>query len=430
MIKKWFLTLSIAERATLLIILAIVIGGIIKSGYYTIHYGGTDLRVRVVGARLLNTNHSPYFYKWSQGDPDKFANPNDGNGFTNGVSVAPGILYLQSVFTFLDYPLLRIVWTIFQYFLIGYIFLFVLSWTTGPIKNKFYIVLIGSVFFLCSCLWFINIERGQIYIFYAFLFCVLYQLYTHKNNWSQFAAGIILGLAIYCRPTFVVLLIPFIWQFNRSFVAGFIASLIPLSIHAYIHSQLWKDYFSAMAIYTGLNKPPAYFHNHSYNYPSVIEGAKNLTLYNAMYSCGGIQPIYLYFKSFNASYNSIYILIYGLIAFFLTLRFRKNLSNSNPENAILFGFLLYIITEYIIPFNRAGYNMMQWVFPVLIILRKINIRKIEFVLLVSGLCLIISFPYYLPYLHDIGELILLYCLVNHIKTDHSPGYDINNKILR
>ena len=115
--------LNSTQNLILLLMVLLITGGLLKAGYYTVHYGGTDLRDRVVASRMLDAGKDVYFYKWSPGDPERLLNPNvDRSGAGNGVTAAPGSLYLQSWFAFLPYPVLRIVWMVFQYLLSCYIF--------------------------------------------------------------------------------------------------------------------------------------------------------------------------------------------------------------------------------------------------------------------------------------------------------------------
>jgi len=412
---KWYSELLPTEKLLLIIIVLLFIGSLIKSAYYTLHYGGTDLRVRVVGARLLNTSHSPYFYKWSPGDPETLLNPNDKQVYINGVSVAPGSLYVQSILAGFNYQSIRIAWTILQYVFALYIFFFVF---TKPFKNeayRIYCIAVGTVFFLCSGIWFMNIERGQIYTFYAFLFCVIYQLLENRNRWMQGAGGFILAVAVYCRPTFAVLLLPLAIHFRKNFALGFLFGAIALGTHAFLDLQLWKDYFSAIAIYTGLAKAPIINTQIPIVYPQTIEGCKNLLLYRESYSAGGIYPIYHYLQMLYPISNWFYILLYIVVTGLLIFLFRKSLRLFSNEEVLLFGFLLYIITEYLIPANRAGYNVVQWIFPVLLMLRRMKFNEPDFLILITGLALMISFPYYLPFLHDVGELGLVYCLVRRLR---------------
>jgi hypothetical protein len=416
---QWIFSLSYLHKIILFVLFALFLGSVVKSFYYTSHYGGCDLRIRVVGSRLLATDHSPYFYKWSPGDPETLLNPVHLGYAANGVSVAPGSLYVQYVFHSLDYKSIRFLWTIFQYVLALYILLYFLTKSFEKQSSRIYAALITVIFFFCSDIWFINIERGQIYILYAFLFCIVYQFYSNKQPWSQFAAAAVLAIAVYCRPTFAVVAIPFIPKLNRHLVYGFVISSAILLLVVFLNLHLWRDYFSAMAIYTGFHSSSQNFSSdNAIIYPAVIEGCKNLFLYKQSFSGDGIYPIFHYFRNYHLS-KWFYVALYLVIAALLIFLFRKTLSKFNSEKTILFGFLLYILTEYFIPASRGGYNVVQWIFPVLLILKTTKFDEPDFIFLIAGLCLMVSFPYNLPFFHDIGEVALVYCLFRFLRKEET-----------
>jgi hypothetical protein len=415
--KSWFFLLEPVQKVILIIVCLLLVGGLLKAGYYTIHYGGTDLRVGVVAARMLDSGKTVYFYKWSPGDDKRLLNPKvNRDGAVNGLTVAPGGLYLMSLFAFLNYPMLRIVWGIFQYLLSIYIFCFFLFQSKTTAKDKFYIIAIGGLFFLCSHIWFIHIERGQIYIFYAFLFCLIYQFYTSNNKWANYLAGVIVAVAVYCHPVFIVLLIPLFLAFNRWTILGLITCFIPLILHAFFHMELWKGYLTAMTYYTGFGPVTSLpIGQTNFHYPDITEGAENLTLFKHDFICGGITPLDMRINLFSKVTSSyFYIFLYIIVVTILTISFKKRLHRKNPVGIILFGFLIYMIAEYIMPAPRGAYHLVQWILPVLVFLHKPQFSSLSFVLLVTGLCFTNAFPFYLPFIFDIGELLLVYCLMTYI----------------
>ena len=415
--RRWFSSLPIVERTTVFLLSMLFLGSVMKSGYFTMHYGGTDLRARVVGARLLKSDHSPYFYKWTPGDPETILDPNNVNSYTNGVSVAPGVLYLQSIFNSFNYQTIRIIWTVLQYIVALYIFSYVLTRSFKRETDRVHTMVVGVIFFLCSDIWFLNIERGQIYILYAFVFCLLLHLYEAGKWWTFFFSGLILVVAIYCRPTFAVVLIPFIPNLKKGFIIGALVGALVLGVHAILNFQIWNDYFSAMSIYTGFEHRMPLSDTEITIFPSIIEGCKNLTLYWDSYRVGGIYPIHHFLEKYYIIPKSFYLFLYLLIAGLLIFPFRKKLQHFEAEKILLFGFLLYIITEYIIPANRAGYNVVQWVLPVLMMLRRTRLNQIEFVVILCGLFLLIAFPYRFVFCYYLGELALLFCLLRYLNKE-------------
>lgn len=417
--KKWFLSLGYIERIVVIITLSIISFGLIKAAYYTKKYGGTDLRIDIVGTRALQANQSPYFYHWSVGDPETLANPNGSRIGPNGLTMAPGMLFLYSAISRLNYPTIRIVWTIFQYLLMLWIFFFSFERFSRFGKKEIYAFLIAAIGFLASSLWLENIERGQKYVFYAFLFCAIWQLLKSNKGYLNFLGGIILAAAIYCRPTFIVITIPLIWVTNRKFIFGFLISALLLTIHGFTNIQLWKDYSKSMRFYTDIEQVS----EHTQIYPEykteVIEGASNIRLYNSSFICGGIHPFPTYFKYTNPNQRYIWTIVYVILVGMTIYLFRSQLRSFSIEEAVLLGFLLYMIAEYFIPNDRGGYNPIQWAFPVIMMLRRSSSIGIIGVMIATGICLMLDFPFYFPGFHTVGELLLVISLVVHLRNRYS-----------
>lgn len=417
MIKSFFFSLKPEQKIITAIVSVLILFGAIKSAYYTVHYGGIDLRQRVVAARVLNSEESAYFFKWSPGQSERLIDENVRKNLDiNGVTVAPGGLYVQKLFSSFNYPLLRMVWSVFQYLLLIAIFIFFLGNKKVTANNKFLIFSVGGIFFLCSPIWFLNIERGQIYILYAFLFCSIFFLYKSTQPFLVFVSGLLIAIAIYCRPTFAVLLVPLILVYKRTAIFGFICAAIPLLFHAVSHLSLWKDYFTAVETFTGLRKIPASFSENHVVYPVVIEAAKNLSLYKNDFICGGLRPLDQWFALFHFQPASwFYVLCYFITAIGLIIICRKIFWQRNFFSIFLFSFLLYMLAEYIMPAPRGAYNLIQWILPVLLMLAVNFENRYRVIFLITGLCFINGFPFYFPFVHDIGELILIGCLLHFIR---------------
>src|SRR5262245_56528152 len=112
MIRKWFLLLGVPEKILVLIASGLLIAGLIKSAYYTLNYGGVDLRQRIVGARMINEGRSPYTGKWQPGDSERLMDPNGKMQDANGVTLAPGSLYVMYGLSGFDYFSIRAIWLI------------------------------------------------------------------------------------------------------------------------------------------------------------------------------------------------------------------------------------------------------------------------------------------------------------------------------
>lgn len=86
------------------LVLLITAIGFIVDLQTTFTYIGTDLRNRVVGARLVIEGIDPYFFKWTPVWSERFCDPlDDPNNLLSRVSVPPTVLALHSVIARLPY---------------------------------------------------------------------------------------------------------------------------------------------------------------------------------------------------------------------------------------------------------------------------------------------------------------------------------------
>jgi hypothetical protein len=108
----------------------------------TLTYIGTDLRNRVVGARLIIEGIDPYFFKWVPGLSNRLYDPLDDPGhLLSKVSVPPTVLALHSIMARLPYMQQKVLWLIVQWAAFaGIIWIFVKSNTSRIRKNSTLIV--------------------------------------------------------------------------------------------------------------------------------------------------------------------------------------------------------------------------------------------------------------------------------------------------
>lgn len=99
-----------------IVALTITIIGFLTDLNSTLTYIGTDLRNRVVAARLVLDGIDPYFFKWYPGLSDRFYDPLDvPSELLSKVSVPPTILALHSTIAKLSYLQQKVIWLIFQW---------------------------------------------------------------------------------------------------------------------------------------------------------------------------------------------------------------------------------------------------------------------------------------------------------------------------
>jgi len=404
------------QKILLLVLALLLVAGIIKAVYYTWLFGGADLRDRIVGARLLNTMHSPYYYKWSPGDPEEFINPNlIPNRSINGISAAPGTLYILYPISFLKYPLIRVIWLVMQYFFLGSIFFYFFRQKTSS-NVKVLLALFGILFFFCSPFWLLHIDRGQVYIMYAYFFLLIYRNLKSRKTGLQFSAGLLITLAIYCRPTFFVLVLPLLLAFNPRVFAGlFLGGCIALFL-LFFNFHLWQDYLTSMSMFTKVTAGLQTSVESPIVYPETIEGTTNLRMGKLDFMCGGLAPLDTHLsKIFPSTSGMVFICVYLILVGLLVFLLWKKIRTKDPILFILFGFLFYMLAEYVMPAPRGAYALMQWVVPVLLMLYTERMSIADRILMAIGLCFMVDFPFYFPFLNDIGELLLVYSIVNFIR---------------
>ena len=405
------------KRMILIITGALLLLSIVKSGYYTRAYGGTDLRSISVASKLLDSGRNAYFYRWSPGDPEQYLDPNTPlTTASNGVTVAPGTLYFLSLFSPLRYPVLRVVWTVILYLFALYILSFFFFQKDNSPEKRYAIAVIGVLLFLCSSVWFLNIERGQVYVLFAFLFTLIYQLYRSPKPWAQTLAGVVLALAVYCRPNFLLLLVPLLLVRNWRALSGWLGATLCLAVHAYDHLGLWKGYSAVINEFSDVAGPKPHIWRAPQTYPAGIEGVNNLTKFKNDFICGGISPLSSWLDaSIGAQPFYLYLVVLVLIVIALVWIYRKRLIGADAPTVVLFGFLLYVTTEYIMPTSRTAYNLILWIFPVLLFLQQFRLSPRAVILLIAGLCLMNGFPFYFPYLQDLGEMLLIFVLLTKLR---------------
>ncbi|RYY85536.1 MAG: DUF2029 domain-containing protein [Chitinophagaceae bacterium] len=387
---------------------------------YTRDYGGTDLRTRVVGARLLAAGKSPYFYKWEPGEPEQWiVTPHHPRrpAEVNGVSVAPGLLYLHMPMNGLRYGAIRWLWTVIQYVLLALIFWCLLARSDLDPVRRTRALALGFLFFGCSALFLLNVERGQSYLVLAAGLAGLLYFARQRQAAAQFGAGVLLALLVFFRPTMLVFALPFLLAARWNFLAGLACAGVPLALHMLV-SPLWQEYGRAMKIYGGLQRSALVF-TPDWEFPAYVEGRPAPWIMRAArdFRIGGLPSLF-----FKYSYwlrplpRGSFVFVFAAMASSVVLLLRKRIQAGRAEDLVLTGFLLYIFLEVLIPAPRGSYNMILWIIPSLLLLANGRGGLVTQAFLLAGLCLVIGFPLATPTLHSIGEILLLIALFHHLNS--------------
>lgn len=391
---------------------------ILKSFILTNQYGGADLRTRVVASRLITTPYSPYFYKWNPDDGPLYLDPLDVKARkVNGNVVTPAVLIAMYPLSKLSYPVIHMLWTVLL-ILTGLATVYMMckniDSNTTVIASSF--MLLGLV---CSEIWLYNIERGQMYIFYAFLFAIMYRCYNSTWKYNAFMSGFIGGFFILFRPFAIVLGLPFLlhgkWKWVLGCLTGF---LIGCAIFVLPRPGLWQDYYYAMQEYVQehfAGGPVQASPDELSDKPTMIEGMTNLTEYSD-FNVARLETAHQYLKKVGITINETHSLIlYAITVLVLGLFFfRLRKKHSTASTLFLFGFLLFILAELFSATDRGAYNLVMWLFPLSIVCVQARYNTPVLIILALGLLFLHHFPYPIRHQPEAAEIIFLGLIVGFI----------------
>lgn len=174
------------------------------------NYGGTDLRVRIVGARALVRGVNPYTIQQTE-DLDPALRDPDQSGLSR-CTYPPTLLWFYAPLSSLKYPTQRVIWALLEWcaFLASVV---VLSACIEFRKTRFWFLVAGIGLFGSSFFWRLHVERGQYYVFVVLLISIGLLLLVKTQQ--TVAAGIFWGIAICLRPTVGLLVVPWLMGTQR-----------------------------------------------------------------------------------------------------------------------------------------------------------------------------------------------------------------------
>ena len=185
----------------------------------TEQYAGVDLRNKVVGARYLLAGLDPYAIEWSP--PSAwFVDPLRRYPGLSRTTVTPLVLMVYCPLAWLPYHTQRILWAVIEW-LAMILSILVLMRIVPAGLARFVFLVFALLFFVSGFFWRLHVEKGQFYIFLTgILSLAIYFDIKQKST----IAGILLGLLIILRPTFLIML-PLLFFLRRWRMAGVMASL-------------------------------------------------------------------------------------------------------------------------------------------------------------------------------------------------------------
>lgn len=185
---------------------------------------------------------------------------------------------------------------------------------------------------------------------------------------------------------------------------GFLLLVLPIQ-------KYWWQYFDAMDKYKQMyfDKIPLQLTANNFSYPQVIEGMYNLTKVKGfnVYVLGTAVDFFNFI-----GVNPCIELLYGIFLILIVLLsyfFIKAHQKIKPEapHLFLFAFGLYILAEIFSPSVRAGYNGIQWLFPLLLLTLNTVVSRLQLLLLIFCFMLFHNFPIAFSKYMQAGEFLLL-----------------------
>jgi Glycosyltransferase family 87 len=349
-----------------LLVYAVIIAalGITYDTFYTMKYGGIDLRNRVVGTRNLLAGNDPYYTKWDAETPEYLVDGRDYQMLSvSRCTATPSFLLMHVPFAKIPYKTQQYIWfTIQELMLI--LSLLILA---RAAKEKYKIILIiGFIFFLGSTFWRMHIANGQVYILFVFAISLAYFILKSSLKNKEFWTGFILGISTCWRPPLMLAGIPFLVNQKWKVISGGILGILFGFLSTFFVAGIttWKNYFSAMKIHglfhSGFLQPKLSIHPNSNNIESIRNSFFSADVPGTDSSIQGLAN-----KFFGYSLNSTYLWL-GLIVVIvlLSLNLWKNSKKSVSIEVLFYqGTVLVLISEYFLPAARLSYNNVIWLIP-------------------------------------------------------------------
>lgn len=382
-----------------------------------------DLRNRIVGARLQKDGRSPYFYKWKEGEGTRYYDPlNDGIWRVSTCTASPFFHTLLYPLTELPYNTTSKLWVVILYtLLVGTTVLAVIVGNRRILPLTCFV----SVCFTFTETWLDTIVTKQSYLFIPFFAMLIYFFIKYgKNALMCIGAGVLSTFLLLTKPNTVFFFLPLMLIQGRFSLKAKVSFFLPclLGLILIVFSprlDLWRDYLAAMnehvKVHQGLH--PAVQLNDKANFAELegfrLPGYDNKATreYTAYVEHGNFfWIIYLLFDyHITPRQLSALVLVAIMVCLVLFYCIQKKASDGFPlEAVLLLGYCLYMISDIGVPVYRGHYNVVQWLFPLLLIPLTFQVRYLWlYLLMLIALILNIHYKPFLPMQHVLAEYLWL-----------------------
>ncbi|HMH33192.1 MAG TPA: glycosyltransferase 87 family protein [Puia sp.] len=377
----------------------------VRYGYFS------DLRNRVVGARLMKEKISPYYFKWNPSYPVTLFDPADISNIKNNlITSPPSLLWLMQPIATLNYTTICYLWVGIHYLFFLLLLLPMYAYARTATQKSF--VLTSAMLLLFSDHWRDSVLRGQSHFIFPAVVANILIIVSEPGKWRYFWGGLLFALLVWIRPN-AVLIFPFlllsIETDRRQLLTGFLTGALVFALITIVFKQesYWLDFYHSCREWInnrvsgiqfskdgwpGVDREKAVIHDHLLKPRSEIGDIYNLVKFKLHVD---IKPIYLI---------SAFCLVY-LTAFFLSWKKQTRFFSE----ALLTGILLYWFGEMTTPVLKMSYYYVELFFVVLFLASEFKaLQVLEKALL--ALSFLFTFLYFFPMNLFIAELLLIACL--------------------
>ena len=369
-----------------------------------------DLRNRVVGARLMKQDISPYFFKWSSAFPETLRDPIDGCNTKNSmVTAPPSLLLLMQPLTGISYKQICYLWAVIHYLF----FLFIFGSIYFYFRNSYsrnLITISGIILLFCSQ-WVQSIFVGQSHFILPAVLGTLILLSGSKWGYRFLSIGLLFSFLVWIRPN-AILIFPFLlcckeinrWQVIKGLLAGgLLLAGITLALN---HENEWLDFYLSCKEWIKMHIQGIELIQCPH--PEIVEG--KLVKFQGEYPARLDSEITNLFgiihHKFNVAVKQNYITVGSLIIYLALLYFSSKRPFGLLPDALLMGMFLYWLFEITAPFNKTSYYFLELFFIIYYLagkFKELNTASKVFLLL----SFLFNFLSFVPINMVIAELCLI-----------------------
>lgn len=381
----------------------------------------SDLRNRVIGARLQQAGKLPYFYVWDPTDGLWFFDPVTcpPSGYPNAITASPFFHQLLYPLAGFNFHAIAIFWVWLQYLMLAAMIVLFCHLTED--RQKRMAICAAGALFTATQAWKLLIVECQMYLIIAFLMAVIATCILKKRRNYQILAGACTAALVLIRPIAPIIFLPFLFQYKKNFLF-LAATFVGVALYGLFvftspfEKRLWQDYIHALRSHVAVHQgQPTDFKKPAPCPPiDSLEGYRFSALDREL----ARDPIPIYHENGNVfivfslltktHLPLVWLNLLSLITLSMLSAFFFYFSKKHalPQaQYIVFGLTLYILVELFSPIIRQLYNIVQWLPIVLLSLLIIDKWKsLSFWLVVTGMFLGIFHISWVLMRHTLGEI--------------------------